>query len=116
LSNVSLQSRIRGALGSFLQLLVVTGFLFQYCVGPYVTYTHLAIVSGCVPLMFAVSFALFPESPYHLLARGRREEAAKALQWLRGQSRADVQEELDTLEVRLSEWGLSFWPREKTLN
>jgi hypothetical protein len=51
--------------------------------------------------MFAVSFVLFPESPYYLLARGRREEAAKALQWLRGQSRADVQEELDVIEVRL---------------
>jgi SP family facilitated glucose transporter-like MFS transporter 8 len=85
-----------------LQLLVVIGFLFEYCVGPYVTYTHLAIVTGCVPVMFAVSFALFPESPYHLLAKGRREEAAKALQWLRGQSRAGVQEELDTIQVRLS--------------
>jgi hypothetical protein len=99
---VLLQSRIRGALGSFLQLLVVTGFLFEYCVGPYVTYTHLAIVSGCVPVMFAVSFVFFPESPYYLLAKGRRDEATKALQWLRGQSRAEVQEELDVIEVRLS--------------
>ncbi|PNF21494.1 hypothetical protein B7P43_G13559 [Cryptotermes secundus] len=105
------ESRIRGALGSFLQLLVVTGYLFEYCVGPYVTYTHLAIVSGCVPVMFAVSFVLFPESPYYLLARGRREEAARALQWLRGQSRAEVQEELDVIEVRLS---LAL--RERTLN
>jgi SP family facilitated glucose transporter-like MFS transporter 8 len=51
--------------------------------------------------MFAVSFVFFPESPYHLLAKGRREEAAKALQWLRGQSRAGVQEELEVIEVRL---------------
>lgn len=69
--------------------------------GPYVTYTHLAIVSGCVPVMFAVSFVFFPESPYYLLARGRREKATRALQWLRGQSRAEVQEELDVIQVRL---------------
>jgi hypothetical protein len=52
--------------------------------------------------MFAASFIFFPESPYHLLAKGRREEATKALQWLRGQSRAVVEEELNVIEVRLS--------------
>jgi len=97
----SLKTRIRGALGSLLQLLVVVGFLFEYCIGPYVTYQHLAIASAFVPIMFAVSFFFFPESPYHLLAKGKREEATKALQWLRGQSRMGVQAELNDIQVTL---------------
>lgn len=96
-----LQSRIRGALGSFLQLLVVVGFLFEYSIGPYVSYMQLAIVSACVPIVFAVSFFFFPESPYYLLAKGKREEATKALQWLRRQRRDEVQAELNAIQVGL---------------
>jgi hypothetical protein len=51
--------------------------------------------------MFAVSFVFFPESPYHLLAKGKREEATKSLQWFRGRSREGVQEELNTIQVGL---------------
>jgi SP family facilitated glucose transporter-like MFS transporter 8 len=97
------EARIRGALGSFLQLLVVVGFLFEYCIGPYVTYQHLAIASAFVPIMFAVSFFFFPESPYYLLAKGKREEATKALQWLRGQSRVGVQAELNDIQAAVEE-------------
>jgi SP family facilitated glucose transporter-like MFS transporter 8 len=104
----SLKSRIRGALGSLLQLLVVVGFLFEYCIGPYVTYSNLAIVSACVPIMFAVSFFFFPESPYHLLATGKHEDATKALQWFRGQSREAVQAELCAIQVRLNKRHLLF--------
>jgi hypothetical protein len=63
---------------------------------------QLAIVSACVPITFAVSFFFFPESPYHLLAKGKREEATKALQWLRGQSREGVHAELNAIQVRLN--------------
>jgi Sugar (and other) transporter. len=82
-------------------LLVVTGYLFEYCIGPYVEYVYLAIATACVPITFAVSFFFFPESPYHLLAKGKREEATKALQWLRGQSREGVQAELSEIQVTL---------------
>jgi SP family facilitated glucose transporter-like MFS transporter 8 len=72
-----------------------------YCIGPYVTYQHLAIAGAFVPVIFAVSFFFVPESPYYLLAKGKREEATKALQWLRGQSRVGVQAELNDIQVTL---------------
>lgn len=42
---------------------------------------------------------MMPESPYHLLKIGKREEAIKALAWLRCKSPASVQKEADEMQV-----------------
>ncbi|PSN29883.1 Facilitated trehalose transporter Tret1, partial [Blattella germanica] len=80
-------NRVRGALGSFFQLLIVIGLLFEYVIGPYVSYTTLVVASAAVAILFAVAFFFVPESPYQYLAKGNRDEATTALMWLRGQSR-----------------------------
>ncbi|KAJ9581437.1 hypothetical protein L9F63_023369, partial [Diploptera punctata] len=97
------EDRIRGALGSFLQLLVCVGILFEYCIGPYIDYNVLAFVTVTIPIAFAVSFFFFPESPYYLLQVGKTEEATKSLMWFRRQSRDDVQEELKEMQVSVDE-------------
>ena len=93
------QDHVRGALGSFLQLQIVGGYLIQYCIGPYVSYQTLAIITCAVPVLFAVCFFFFPETPYFLLSENKTEEATKSLMWLRGQSREEVQEELKQMQV-----------------
>ncbi|KAL1137667.1 hypothetical protein AAG570_009363 [Ranatra chinensis] len=65
-------------------MFVGLGFLIEYCVGPYVSYTTLAVISACAALAFAVPFFLMPESPHYLIAKTRRKEAVEALRWLRG--------------------------------
>lgn len=77
-------TEVRGALGTLLQAMLYCGILLEYCVGPYVSYHMLALVSGCVPVLFAVLFFFMPESPHWLLQRGRREDARQSLRWLRG--------------------------------
>ena len=84
-----------------MQLLIVVGLLYEYIIGPYVSYTALAVASGVLPILFAVAFYFVPESPYQYIAKGDQDEAAKSLMWLRGQSRKTVQEELDTIQVSL---------------
>ncbi|KAJ9581438.1 hypothetical protein L9F63_023370 [Diploptera punctata] len=97
------ENRVRGSLGSLMQLLIVGGILFEYVLGPYVSYTALIIGSGLFPIFFAVAFYFVPESPYQHIANGQVEEAAKSLMWLRGQNRKNVQEEINSIQASLEE-------------
>ncbi|XP_034232709.1 facilitated trehalose transporter Tret1-like [Thrips palmi] len=87
-------TEVRGALGTLLQAMLYCGILLEYCVGPYVSYYSLALVSGAVPAIFAVLFFFMPESPHWLLQRGRREDARRSLRWLRGTDEQSVAAEL----------------------
>ncbi|XP_049779226.1 facilitated trehalose transporter Tret1-like [Schistocerca cancellata] len=77
------QANIRGALLMLQQPSITTGFMLDYCIGPFVSYTTLAAIGLAVPLLFMVTFFWVPESPYYLLARGRDEEAESSLRRLR---------------------------------
>ncbi|RLU25240.1 hypothetical protein DMN91_003333 [Ooceraea biroi] len=94
---------IRGALGSFLQLFITFGLLYSYAIGPFVSYTVFWIVCAILPILFFVCFMMMPESPYFLLAQGRRDEAITSLAKLRSKSEAAVQKEADEIQVILDE-------------
>ncbi|XP_018396374.1 PREDICTED: solute carrier family 2, facilitated glucose transporter member 8-like [Cyphomyrmex costatus] len=94
---------IRGALGSFLQLFIVIGFLYAYSIGPFVSYTVFWILCGIIPIIFFFSFIMMPESPYFLLGQGRRDEAIASLAKLRSKSKAAVQKEADEIQAILDE-------------
>lgn len=63
------------------------------------SYLTFAILCGIIPVVFVACFFMMPESPYHLLKIGKREEAIKALAWLRCKSPASVQKEADEMQV-----------------
>ncbi|XP_060865649.1 facilitated trehalose transporter Tret1-like [Metopolophium dirhodum] len=88
---------IRGALGSVFCLQLHFGLLTEAIIGPLVSYRTLNVVSAVVPVLFFVAAVWLPESPYYLLKRGRRPQAAVSLQWFRGGG--DVGHELDLMEV-----------------
>lgn len=93
----------RGALGSFMQLFIVTGILFINCVGPYNSYVMTQWICLIVPVVFAITFMFMPESPYYYMGKGKREEAAKALAFLRGKSMAGVKDEIEEIEASVAE-------------
>lgn len=93
------QTSVRGALGSFLQLFVTIGLLYAYAIGPFVSYVAFAIICAIPPVVFFGCFFVMPESPYHLLKIGKREEAVQALAKLRKKSPASVQKEADEMQV-----------------
>ncbi|XP_037811299.1 facilitated trehalose transporter Tret1 isoform X1 [Lucilia sericata] len=97
LSEIS-TDEIRGATGSLMQLFIVSGVLYTYVIGPYVSYQALQWFCLAVPIVFAATFIFMPESPYYYIANGRQEEASKALQFLRGQSEETVKEALVLIE------------------
>ncbi|XP_052863969.1 facilitated trehalose transporter Tret1-like [Anopheles cruzii] len=83
---------IRGAVGSFVTAMAKLAILFEYAIGPYVSFEALAWISLVAVVAFLATFVWMPESPHYLLDKGRSEEARSGLRWLR--RRADVEEEL----------------------
>lgn len=91
------QKEIRGALGSFFQLMVTIGILFVYAVGYDLNVFTFSIICGVLPLVFAVAFVFMPESPLYLISKDRSEDAIKSLKWLRGEH-YDFSDELNELQ------------------
>lgn len=97
------ETSVRGTLGSFLQLFIVVGLLYSYAIGPYVSYTVFWILCAIIPIAFFACFFFMPESPYHLLKIGQRNEAIACLARLRSKPPASVQKEADEIQASLDE-------------
>ncbi|XP_049548264.1 facilitated trehalose transporter Tret1-like [Anopheles darlingi] len=83
---------IRGTVGTFITAMAKVAFMFEYSIGPYVSFEALAWISLTGVALFLATFPWMPESPHFLLATGRYAEALASLRWLR--RRPDVEDEL----------------------
>ncbi|XP_032993649.1 solute carrier family 2, facilitated glucose transporter member 8 isoform X2 [Lacerta agilis] len=77
-------SKVRGMLGSCVQLMVVTGILGAYIAGIGLDWRWLAVLCSVPPCFMLGLVAFMPETPRFLLSRNQRPEAIAALQFLRG--------------------------------
>ncbi|XP_055850155.1 facilitated trehalose transporter Tret1-like [Episyrphus balteatus] len=93
----------RGALGSLMQLFIVSGILYVYAIGPFVSYLTLQYSCIVIPVIFALIFVFLPESPYYYAGKGKKEDAIKSLQFLRGRSAEGVQEEMTAIQASVDE-------------
>lgn len=75
---------IRGALSTVFAGMLWAGTVFEYTVGPLVSYNTLLVISCTMPAVFLVTFYFVPESPYYLVMRHKHDDARKSLEWLRG--------------------------------
>ncbi|XP_054272408.1 facilitated trehalose transporter Tret1-like [Macrosteles quadrilineatus] len=86
---------IRGGITSLFQIAFYFGFLYEYFIGPFVSFDVLVIISMLLPIVFIGLFFLQPESPHFYIMKGREDEAENSLMWLRGTTNVeDVKEEL----------------------
>lgn len=76
--------RVRGLLGSCVQLMVVLGIMGVYLAGLVLDWRWLAVCSSIPPTLMLLVMCCMPETPRFLLSRGRRREAEEALRFLRG--------------------------------
>lgn len=74
---------LRGELGTYMDLSVTIGILYMYAVGNLIPYIWLCVLAALIPVVFGLTFFWMPESPFYLLANGRKVEAEKSLCWLR---------------------------------
>lgn len=92
---------IRGALSSVFSLQIHLGFLLEAVVGPLVSYRALNAMSAAVPVLFFLAVVRIPESPYYLLKKNRKAEAAECLRWYRGDD--DVEEEFARMDANVTD-------------
>lgn len=78
------QTKIRGILGCFFQMLITSGILYVYVVGALTEVMVSSILCALVPVLMALLFLMLPESPAFFVLKGNMEKAQKSLQWLRG--------------------------------
>jgi len=96
------ESSVRGALGSYFQVMLTVGILYTYVVGAIADYVVLGILSGIIPVVFFITFLRVPESPTYLVKKHRTEDARKALQYYRGSS-YNISKELQDLDKDICE-------------
>lgn len=96
-----LQPEARGALSVLGQILITSGFLYVYTIGPFVSYVWINILCGFIPVLFFVSFIFMPESPYYEMSKNNHEAAAKSLMKLRGKSQEGIKKELIGIQVNM---------------
>ncbi|XP_054277682.1 facilitated trehalose transporter Tret1-like isoform X2 [Macrosteles quadrilineatus] len=93
------EPEVRGALNTLFILMAYVGIMFEYCIGPRVSYTELSMISACIPVTFVMLLLWVPESPYFYLMKGNRKKAGKALAWLRcAESPSEVENDLSVIE------------------
>ncbi|XP_054271623.1 facilitated trehalose transporter Tret1-like [Macrosteles quadrilineatus] len=86
---------IRGAVITLSQACFWFGFVYEYVIGPFVSFDTLILFSVCLPAAFLVLFSFQPESPHFYIMREDELNAKKSLMWLRGaKNEEDVKEEL----------------------
>ncbi|CAO1381672.1 unnamed protein product [Diamesa serratosioi] len=78
------QKNIRGALGSFFQLLVTIGILVAYVLGSYLSAKKTSFICGIFPIFFGIGMLFCPESPTYLIMKGKKEKAIKSLKRFHG--------------------------------
>ncbi|CDQ64612.1 unnamed protein product [Oncorhynchus mykiss] len=76
--------RVRGTMGSCVQLMVVTGIMGAYIAGMFLDWRWLAICCSIPPTIMMVFMCFMPETPRFLLSQGKRREAEEAVRFLRG--------------------------------
>ncbi|XP_061705322.1 facilitated trehalose transporter Tret1-2 homolog isoform X2 [Cydia pomonella] len=91
------QDSLRGILGSFGILLLSIGLLIMYAMGAYMNYYTVLWIVTWVPVLNLIALLVIPESPGFLVKKGKVEEAAKVMAWLRGVETDDKEVERDIM-------------------
>ncbi|XP_077456213.1 protein HIRA isoform X3 [Stigmatopora argus] len=99
--------RVRGTLGSCVQLMVVLGIIGVYLAGLFVDWRWLALCAAVPPTLLVASMCFMPETPRFLLSQGKQREAEEALRFLRG-PHAAVAWECTRIQDACSQQGCSF--------
>ncbi|XP_026750546.1 facilitated trehalose transporter Tret1-like [Galleria mellonella] len=97
------EDSIRGSLASFVILFHTTGNLFLYIIGDIFSYNTILWICLALPTIHILLFMMMPESPSYLVKRGKLQEAASVLAWLRCREEEDIviKQELERIRQEL---------------
>nr|XP_033186471.1 facilitated trehalose transporter Tret1-like [Bombus vancouverensis nearcticus] len=75
---------LRGALGTLIAINALKGSLLTCTLGLFLTYKSLLTVLVIISFISLFSNTCFPETPYFLLAKGRKQQARKSIAYYKG--------------------------------
>lgn len=78
------EDRIRGSLGSVVQVTCNFGILIGFLWGAYLNYYLVAYLSLLFPIIFLISFIIVPETPSYLISKNKIANAEQSLRFFRG--------------------------------
>ncbi|KAH8352345.1 hypothetical protein KR084_003519 [Drosophila pseudotakahashii] len=95
--------KIRGRLGSMILLTVNTGVLTGYIVSSNFNYFSTPPFIIILPLCYFAGNFLFPETPHHLIRKGKFAEAEKSFRFYKNIKRDDIkaESEFEDLKMRI---------------
>ncbi|GCC16917.1 solute carrier family 2, facilitated glucose transporter member 8 [Chiloscyllium punctatum] len=99
--------KVRGLLGSSVQLMVVIGIMGAYVGGMVLTWYWLAVLCSLPPTLMVVLMCFMPETPRYLLRKNEHAEALRVLAWLRGPE-VDSEWECRQIEANCDEQDTKF--------
>ncbi|XP_033299495.1 facilitated trehalose transporter Tret1-2 homolog isoform X1 [Bombus bifarius] len=91
---------IRGCLSAMLKVVGNVGVLLSYIAGTYLNWRQSALLVAIAPSMLFLGTFFIPETPSYLVLNGKDDEAAKSLQWLRG-DQVDIRHELQVIKTNI---------------
>ncbi|KAH8283131.1 hypothetical protein KR054_012329, partial [Drosophila jambulina] len=92
---------IRGRLGSMILLTVNTGVLTGYIVSSHFNYFVAPPFIIAVPVCYIIGNFLFPETPIHLIRKGKLQAAKESFQFYKNIRRDDIKAESEFEDLKL---------------
>ncbi|KAF5291220.1 hypothetical protein FQA39_LY14462 [Lamprigera yunnana] len=86
---------VRGRLSSVVYMMMMTGVVLIYIIGPIVSITVSSLIGAGILVVQLLTFSFMPESPYYLLMKNEKEQARDSLAMFRPSF--DVDEELEEI-------------------
>lgn len=102
------EASIRGFLGALFQLMICTGIAIAYALGEAKNLYILSVPFATIPILLAVLIFFLPETPVHLLRRGKEDKARAALQFYRGPN-YDVEPEMKEMHQYIEKGDENAW-------
>lgn len=91
------ENKNRGMLSTVYNVVIATGILFAYAVGPYVSIVTFNLIAVVPPSAFLIlSIFLIPESPYYLVSKGLFDSALVVVKKLRNAS--SIEKEIEVIK------------------
>nr|QJX15776.1 glucosinolate transporter [Phyllotreta armoraciae] len=89
----------RGKFGCYFGIFNQLGHLFGFMIGPFLSVKYFTLIITSPLLIFLVIFMMMPETPIHLLVKGREDECKIALKKLRSnKSDEEIETDFDKLK------------------
>lgn len=101
--------KIRGSIIAMYTVMGKLGILYIYAIGPYTSLQTMAVTTLIPLIAFLLIFIWLPESPYFLLGKNKRKEAANNLQTLRCSKNVNDEFERISMAVKMSQDSTGKW-------